>query len=579
MLRATLRSLLARKVRLALSALAVVVGVSFVTGTLVLTDTLNRTFDTLFSDINKNVSVSVRTVNAVGSGDQNARLPVPASLVQSLSEVDGVRAATGVVRGEATLIDPASGDRISNGGAPSIGTNWTGDSPTSSEEIAEGRPPNGQEIVVDRASAERHHLSLGQRLTVQSTGRPEKFTVVGTFRIGGQDTMGGAVVTLFDTATAQRLLLAPDQFSSVNLAAADGLSQAELRDRVAPTLPAGVEAITGEALAEESASAVQEAVSGFSTFLLVFAGIAMFVGAFIIFNTFTMLVAQRVRELALLRAIGASRGQVQLSVQVEAVIVGFVGATAGLLLGALLALGLRAAVGAFGVALPAGGLVFQARTVVLAYVVGLVVTGVAAFVPARKAASVPPVAAMRETYVLPTRSLRTRAIAGAVIATLGAIGVVAGLAMGETANATIVGAGAAGVFLGITTLSPLLAPPVTRIVGVPLRAAFGTTGRLGQENAIRNPRRTASTASALMIGLALVSAFAVLGQSIKESVRETVSGSLGADFYVSGANFASFSPEVAAGLRDLPGVATSTGVRSGVVKIGSDDSSVLAGDP
>ncbi|MEX5632447.1 ABC transporter permease [Parafrankia sp. FMc2] len=579
MLRATLRSLLARKIRLMLSALAVVVGVSFVTGTLVLTDTLNRTFDTLFADINKNVSVSVRKVNAVGTGGQADRLPVPASLIPTLTGVDGVAAATGVVRGQADLIDPASDEPLGGGGPPSIGTNWTGDSPTSSEEIAQGRAPTGQEIAVDKATADKHHLTLGQRLSVQTAVEPEEFTLVGTFRIADQDTMGGAVVTLFDTPTAQRLMGAPDQFSSISLAAAGSLTQEELRSRVAAVLPADVEAITGVELSEESANVVQDAVGGFSTFLLVFAGIAMFVGAFIIFNTFTMLVAQRVRELALLRAIGASRFQVQLSVQLEAMIVGFVGATLGLLLGALLAVGLRAAVGAFGVSLPSGSLVFQARTIIIAYAIGVLVTGLAAFIPARKAASVPPVAAMRETYVLPSRSLRTRAIGGGVLTALGALLVVGGLARGETPNASAVGAGAAFVFLGIATLSPLFAPPVSRVVGVPLRAVFGTTGRLGQENAIRNPRRTASTASALMIGLALVSAFAVLGQSIKQSVRETVSSSLGADFYVSGANFASFSPEVAAGLKGAPGVATSTGVRGSPIKIGAEDSSVLAGDP
>ncbi|KPM55876.1 hypothetical protein ACG83_11595 [Frankia sp. R43] len=579
MLRATLRSLLARKVRLMLSVLAVVVGVSFVTGTLVLTDTLNRTFDTLFTDINKNVSVSVRAVNAVGNQDMNSRRPVDASLVPTLAKVDGVAAANGVVRGTATLIDPATGDPFSSGGAPGIGVNWSGDSPTSAETIADGHAPTGQEIAVDKATADKYHLTLGQKLSVQTAANPEEFTLAGTFRIGGEDSMGGAIVTVFDTATAQRLMLAPDRFTSINLAAAGGLTQEELRQRVAAVLPAGIEAITGTALAEESASAVQDAIGGFSTFLLVFAGIAMFVGAFIIFNTFTMLVAQRVRELALLRAIGASRGQVQLSVQLEALIVGFIGATVGLALGALLAVGLRAAVGAFGVSLPSSSLVFQARTILVAYLIGLLVTSAAAFVPARKAATVPPVAAMRETYVLPTRSLRTRAIAGGVLTGLGAIMVVAGLTTGESANATVVGAGAAFVFLGITTLSPLLAPPVTRIVGMPLRALFGTSGRIGQENAIRNPRRTASTASALMIGLALVSAFAVLGQSIKESVRETVSSSLGADFYVFGENYASFSPEVAKGLKDLPGVATSSGVRSTAIKLGSKTSSVTAGDP
>ncbi|SBW23140.1 hypothetical protein FDG2_3627 [Candidatus Protofrankia californiensis] len=271
----------------------------------------------------------------------------------------------------------------------------------------------------------------------------------------------------------------------------------------------------------------------------------------------------------------------QLAVQLEAGIVGFVGATIGLVLGAALAVLLRAATAAVGVSLPEGGLVFAPRTIIVAYAVGIVVTAVAAFVPARKAATVPPIAAMRETFVLPARSLRSRGIAGGALALIGAALLVFGLAAATGKGAAaVVGVGAGLAFLGVATLSPLLARPVTRAIGSPLPALFGATGRLGRENAMRNPRRSASTASALMIGLALVSAFSVLGQSIKKSVTETVSNSLGADFYLTSTSFAQgFSADVARSLRGKPDIELVTGLRSDTVKINDKKKSVTAGDP
>ncbi len=495
--------------------------------------------------------------------------------------VPGVRAAVGDVDGTAVFVNPRTGKVLDTGGAPGIGTNWDGGTAVSAVEIAAGRAPHGQEFVIDKSSADKAGLLIGDRVTVLTKGAPAVYTLVGTFRLAGQDSVGGATVIAFDTATAQRVLLAPDEFTSIRIAAVDGLSQTDLRDRISGVLPAGVEAITGKQLADENANAVQKAIGGFSTFLLIFAGISVFVGAFIIFNTFTMLVAQRVRELALLRALGASRRQVQLAVQLEAGVVGFVGATVGLVFGAGLAVLLRLAVAAFGVSLPGGGLVFRPRTIIVAYAVGVVVTAVAAFIPARKAASVPPVAAMRESFVLPARSLRSRGIAGGALAGIGALLLVYGLAaVTGKSGAAVVGIGAGLCFLGIATLSPLLARPITRFIGSPLPVLFGATGRLGRENAMRNPRRSASTASALMIGLALVSAFAVLGASIKDSVKETVSNSLGADFYLAGSGFGQgFSPDIAQSLRGKPGIELVTGLRSDVAQIKGKKGTILAGDP
>ncbi|MGF7236196.1 MAG: ABC transporter permease [Frankia sp.] len=584
MLRATFKSLLARKLRLALSALAVVVGVSFVTGTFVLTDTLNHTFDTLFSNINAKVNVEVRGRNALGddSGANASRAPLPASLVARVQAVPGVREAVGSVTGQAQVINPKTGKAIGGSGVPPIGLNWTGGSATSTATIATGRAPHAGEIVIDKSSADHAHLTLGSRLEVQSKGPPTQYTFVGTFRIAGQDSLAGASVTAFDTATAQKVLLSPGQFSTIDVAAQGSLSQTALRDRVARVLPAGDEAITGKQLADESASTVKKAIGGFSSFLLVFAFISIFVGAFIIFNTFTMLVAQRVRELALLRAIGASRAQVRRAVQIEALAVGLVGATVGLVLGAGLAIVLKALTAAFGVQLPSSGLVFKPRTFIAAYGVGVLVTSAAAYVPGRKAATVPPVAAMRETFILPSRSLRARGVAGGTLIGGGGAALAYGLAAmnGKTA-ALLVGAGAGLCFLGIATVSPLLSRPVTRLIGAPLPLLFGATGRLGRENAMRNPRRTASTASALMIGLAVVSAFAVLGASIKQSVKDTVRSSLGADYILTSGQFGGvgFSPRVATALAHRPGVASATGLRSGQARVAGATTTVLATDP
>jgi putative ABC transport system permease protein len=686
MLRATLKSLFARKVRLFLSTLAVVLGVSFVTGTLVLTDTLNRTFDELFAGINENVDVAVRAVNSVDASNDLDRDSVPASLIPVLKEVDGVAEAVGEVSGQAVLVDPRTehidpntgqpdpniGEAYDTGGAPSFGSNWTGDTATTAAELVKpGSAPHRQQVVVDKATADKLGLKIGDKLSVLTRQR-ERFTVSGIFRIAGKDSVGGATVVSFDTETAQRLLLQPGQYSAISVAADDDVSQEQLRERIIAALRPGaekiataitgeglasikaaaadggvspdqlrkrvvaalpsefkevaaatteeglasikdaaadggvppdqlrerivaslplyvdqpggkkliIEAITGKRLAEEQAGVVQEAISGLSVFLLVFAAISIFVSAFIIFNTFTMLVAQRVRELALLRAVGASRGQVQLSVQAEAAVIGFAGALLGLLLGALLALGLRGLFSATGVKLPAGDLVFLPRTILVAFAVGLLVTGVAAFVPARTAATVPPVAAMRETYVLPTRSLRTRAVGGAVTTVLGGILMGVGLAGSGSTAAFAVGGGAMAVFLGVATLSPLFSPAVTGVLGRPLPRLFGATGTLGRRNAMRNPRRTASTASALMIGLAVVSAFSVLGESIKVSVRETVSNSLGADFYLSPSSFGlGFSGDVARSLAGKPGVEAVTGVRFGEVVVDEKKVGVSAGEP
>jgi putative ABC transport system permease protein len=578
MLRATLRSLLARKLRLLLSAAAVVAGVSFVAGTLVLTDTLNNTFTSLFAGITRNVSVDVRAVNKVAPASDAGRASLPATLLAAVQQAaQGAGTAVPEVRGSLAPIDPRTGKPAGSASNPGIGMNWTGGEPTSVETVAAGRAPAGDgDVALDLATADRLGLRVGDQVKVSGTATGT-FTLVGTFRIDGQDGLAGTPVTAFTLAEAQRMILAPDQLTAIYVAARPGVSQADLAARIARVLPATDEAITGHQLADEQASTVKQALSFLSTALLIFAGISVFVGAFIIFNTFTMLVAQRVRELALLRAIGASRSQVRLSVQVEAALVGFVGSTVGLALGVGLARVLDSAMGAFGVTLPAGGMVFRARTAVVAYLVGMLVTAAAAVVPAYKAATVPPIAALRDTYTITSRSLRTRAVLGVLGAGLGAAAIMYGLS--RSSGTGLVGAGAVAVFLGVAALSPALAGPVTRLLGAPLPALFGTVGRIGLRNATRSPRRTAATASALMIGLALVSAFSIFGQSIKVSVQDTVAKSFDTDYLLYVQNFAPFSPTIAQTIAKQPG-AVVTAISGETVRLPgiSTADPVFAGD-
>jgi putative ABC transport system permease protein len=579
MLRATLRSLLARKLRLLLSALAVVVGVSFVAGTLVLTDTLNATFNSSFAATTKNVAADVRGADQSDSAG-GAGL-VPASLVPALDRVPGVLRAVGQVEGGASLVSP-TGKFIASGTAPE-GVNWTGDQPTSVVTIADGRAPAlSGEIALDKATADHFGLHVGDHLGVITAKGKSAATLVGTFRTAGQDNASSSMVTAFVTEDAQQLMLAPNMFNEIYLAAAPGVTQQDLVSRVQASgvLPKNLTVITGARLAADHESTVKKSLAFLSTMLLIFAGISLFVGAFIIFNTFTMLVAQRTRELALLRAIGASRGQVRVSVQVEAAVVGFVGATVGLVCGVALASLLRLAMGAFGVLLPPGGTVFRPRTAIAAYLVGVLVTSSAAVVPAYKAATVPPIAALRDTYTISEQSLRARTLGGIAGVILGAVAVVGGLAQHGSGGTGLIGGGAAVIFLSITALSPVLVRPIIAVLGAPLPRLFGVTGRLGQQNATRNPRRTAATASALMIGLALVSAFAIFGQSIKTSVERTVAGSLGADYYIGpvSAN-ATFSDEVRLSLVGLPGIGSVVGIQGGTVTIGGRSESVLAADP
>lgn len=561
MLRATLRSLLARKLRLLLSATAVVLGVAFVSGAFVLTDTLGRVFDDLFVSTSEKTDVEVRGTALFEGDGGTARAPVPAALVQRLRGVDGVAAATADVIGYAQVVG-RDGEAYDTGGPPTFGQNFDAEPLLSPYTLRTGQAPDApDEVALDARTAAQTGYAVGDRVPVLLPEGQRTFVVSGVFGFGGNDNLGGASIAAFEQQLAQELFAAPGEVVSVRLAAAAGTDPEQLRARVAAVLPPELEALAGATAAQEQADEIKALFGFFQTFLLVFAGIALFVGAFLIFNTFSILVAQRQRELALLRALGASRRQVTVSVLAESLLVGLVASLLGLGLGVGVARGLQALINAFGGALPSGPLVLATRTVVVSLVVGVVVTVLAALLPARRAAAVPPVAAMRDAAT-PERPLRRQSVVGAVLLLAGTSALGAGLD-GEVA---LVGVGALLVFLGVAALSPLLSRPVARLVGAPL--SQGVPGRLGRLNAMRNPRRTASTAAALMIGLALVTAVGVLGASAKASVETAVTGSIGADVVVQGGGFQGFPSAVAEVLADVKGVAAVDRVRQDQARVG-----------
>ena len=564
MLRATFRSLLARKLRLLLSATAIVLGVSFVAGALTLTDTLGKVFDNLFTDVSAKTSVVVRGTKVFegGSHGDAQRLPVPVKLLTTLRSADGVAGATGDVSGYAALLD-RKGKVVGTSGAPVLGVNFDANPATSGFTLRAGRAPVGPtDVALDATTAKESSFAPGDTVTVLLRSGRRTLTVSGVFGFGKNDNLAGAKIIAFGQAIAEEELGRPGEYDVVRLAAVRGVSDTALRDRVRALLPRGTEAVTGQESASETSKQIKDALGFFNVFLLVFAAVALFVGAFLIFNTFNILVAQRQRELALLRALGASRGQVTRSVLVEGLVVGLLASAIGLGAGVGVAAGLRALISSFGGALPSGPLIVTTRTVIAAFAVGILVTLLASLLPARRASAVPPIAAMRDAAI-PESSLRRSLVIGSVLLLLGVLLVAKGL----TGNLPLLGVGALLSFLGVAGLSPLLSRPASRLLGWPL--ARGVPGRLGQLNAMRNPRRTASTAAALMIGLALVSAVSVLGASTKASVVKIVEGAVGADLVVQQKGFArGFSPTVTQSVRSAPGVARVDVLRFEQAKVG-----------
>jgi len=580
MVKASLRSVLSHKLRLTLSAVAVVLGVAFVSGTLVFTDTLNKTFTNLFDQVSSDVTVTKKSAFDAGFEGQGQALPtVPAAFVDKIRDVPGVQAVVGGITVEGVRIIGNDGEVLGSPGAPGLGVDWTESGVPSAVRLVEGNPPaTAGEVAIDTVSAKQGGLKVGDRVGLVTPGPRIEATVTGLMKFGNSGNLAGATLAAFDTATAHELLGSPD-FTEILVKTADGATQQEVRDRIAATLPGDYEVLTKDQQAAKNSSDIQQGLRFITIFLLVFAFVAVFVGTFLILNTFSMLVAQRTRELALFRAIGASRRQVTLSVLVEALVTGIVGSTFGVLLGIGLAVGLQALFAAVGFEINADSLAIAPRTVIVAYLVGIPVTVFAALFPARRAAKVPPVAAMRDDIAMPVRSLHLRTIIGASMVLVGAVVFgISPLSSGGL-SAALLGAGVLGIFVGVAVLSPALSKPVVRTLGAAFPRVFGTVGRLSRENALRNPRRTAATASALMIGLALVGAISVLSASANSSLDRLVDKSVGADFILSDAIGTPFSPQIADSLEGVPGVQSITRQRYAPVQLAGANAFVSALSP
>jgi putative ABC transport system permease protein len=437
-------------------------------------------------------------------------------------------------------------------------------------------------MVVDAQTADKHGFAVGDRVKVLLQGPARTFTVSGIIGFGEAGNLGGATLAGFTLPTAQEVLNREGRFDEIDVVAAEGTTPEQLRDRVRAVLDPRYEVLTGEELSAAQAAAINDTIGRFlSTALLSFAFVALLVGAFLIFNTFTIIVAQRTRELALLRCLGASRRQVMTSVLLESLIVAVVASLVGLGLGVLIANGLKALLtGILNFDLPTTGTVFLWRTVIVSLAVGIVVTVLAALLPARKATRVPPVAALQpETAFAPTHFRKRRIVLGVLVTLVGVALLLAGLFQNEGNRLVNVGSGAVIVFFGVAILSPLIARPLARLIGWPFAKAFRLPGTLARENAMRNPRRTASTAAALMIGLALVTFVSIFAASIKASTTETLDRTIAADYILMNDTFTPFSPDLATRLADQPELAAVVGVRLGAFKLNGATKQLIGIDP
>uniref|UniRef100_A0AAU2V987 ABC transporter permease n=1 Tax=Streptomyces sp. NBC_00003 TaxID=2903608 RepID=A0AAU2V987_9ACTN len=579
MFKTALRNVLAHKARLLMTVLAVMLGVAFVSGTLVFTDTLGNAFRNQSSKSYDKVAVAVTTY---GSRDDAEREPgVSKQTLQKIEKLDGVASATGRVDGFAGVAG-TDGKLIGQGWA-NKGGNFApgqgGNDPAYTFTQGSG-PVEDDQIALDKDTADKGKYAVGDTVRVATNGPVKQYKLAGVFTTeDGQVNAGGSLV-LFDTAVAQELYLKPGYFQNVSVAAAPGADAQKILGEVKPLLPKDASAKTGQELADQEAKDIEKGLSGLNQTLLAFAAIALFVGIFLISNTFTMLVAQRTRELALMRAVGASRGQVRRSVLAEALVVGTIASAIGFALGLGLATGLRSAMGAFGAKLPDGPLIISATPVIAALAVGVFVTLIAALLPAWRAAKIPPVAAMSSVHgVATTKSLVVRNSIGGVITLGGAAAVMAGAAAGKDGK-MLIGLGAFLALVGIIILIPLLSRPVIALVRPALSKAFGVSGKLASQNAVRNPRRTGATASALAIGLTLVTGLSVLGVTLGSAIDKMTTDNIKADYMVQmAANGSGLDKDVLSALRKAPGVSAVSPKESSYLQLDGSGQSVAGVTP
>ncbi|MFL5842223.1 MAG: ABC transporter permease, partial [Thermoleophilaceae bacterium] len=565
-----LRGLAARKMRAALTAIAVVLGVAMVSGTYVLTDTINSSFDQIFSQGESKVDVEV-TPHEVIKNEQSNPPAFPASYADRVRAVEGANLVVPGIFGDVSILGKNGKPLQAHGGAPNFVASTTPPPIDAFHYVGGRQPASSREVALDKFTADRHHFKLGDTLAIAGHGAERRYKIVGIAKYGTVSSFGGASIAILPLHEAQILTGNEGKLQGISVTADPGVSAQQLKQRVRAALPApAVDVRTGTEQAKKQSSDIRDNLKFLRVALLAFAGVAVFVGGFIIFNTFSITVAQRKREFALLRTLGASRRQVLASVIVESLAIGVFASAIGLAAGVLYAKGIRSLFVAFGIDLPSSGTVIATRTIVVSLIVGVVVTLVASLVPAVRATRVAPLEALREGMGATRRRRgRVTVLAGALLV-LGVALMVYGLFGVSDSNGalSLIGLGAVAVFLGAAILSPSLVRPLASVAGAPLVRLRGLTGQLARENAIRNPGRTAVTAAALMIGLALVTFVAVFAAGLKAGIGNTIDQNFRGDFVMQNTN--GFEPIPAAAgeaVAKVPGVALVSPWRSSVAKI------------
>ncbi len=570
--------------RLAGTTLAVILGVAFLAASLTTGDTMTAGFDGLFREANAGTDVVVRNATSIGSGDLRSRGTIDRAVADDIAALDDVAAVATVIEGSGQILD-ADGNPIGGEGPPTNAANWIGETAVNPWVLTDGRAPTDvadgarYEVVIDRAAADNGDLAVGDE-TIVLTPSPTPVTIVGLVGFGDVDSLGPTTYAAFTDAAATELFGEPGTATALRVAATDGVSEEALRDEIARVLPAGTEAITGAELTDEMLDDIEgDFLSMFRYVLLAFAGISLVVATFSIHNTFSILIAQRTRESALLRAIGASRRQVLTSVVVEALAIGVVASAIGLAVGYGLAVALKALMDGAGLDLGADGVIMDTGTIVAGAVIGIGSTLLASVMPARRAGRVAPLAALREAAVDSSASSRSRAIGGMALVTLGIAAVITA-PIGEGALSRA-GIGALLTLVGAVVVGPIVARPGAAIIGLLPRSLRGQTGRLARRNAMRDPRRTASSASALMVGTAVVALFVTVGASIKATIGDVVDRDFGGDLVITPASFGTggLDRQLAAELSTLPEVSSATGMGIAVMRVDGETVDPAVADP
>ena len=591
----TIKQLVANKIRLLATAFAIILGVAFLSGTLILTDTIKGTLNDLLTKADAGTDAYIRSSSALELGYGQTARPIDATLVDAIRDVDGVDKVSIEVSGYAQIVDKA-GKAVGTADTGVLGMNWVTVAELNPFTLSSGRAPRGpSEIAIDKHSAKIAKLHVGDQTTVLSSGEPRSATIVGITRFGNVDTPGALSVVLFDDITAQEVLNTAGEVDAIAVTAKSGVSSDMLVARLTPVVRdanqpfwwqrflaafmpeqvrdqwvqpgPSIEVISGATLTKEHQHQIDRDINQFGTFLTIFALIALFVGAFIINNTFSIIVSQRTKEMALLRAVGASGRQVRFAVLAEAAITGLVASAVGIAAGIGVAKGLQLLLSALGVDLPLDTLAITPSTVLISLAVGFVITVLSAVMPSRRASKVAPIAALRDVAQDRSSVSIRRMVVGASATAIAAATLLVGL---NGSNIKIVGAGAVALFLAASVLGPVFARPVAAAIGTPLAKLRGTPGVVARQNAMRNPQRTARTASSLMIGVALVSFLTIFAASIKSSgagnFRRDFKGTAVVD---SGAidNTSGLSPKFAATIETMPGVHAITEQRNAAVNI------------